>query len=344
MKIFALHNNSGSRFYRLIPQLKALQKLGHEVIIEPHNEEHIQANIDWADVVIFQMVFSVEWTRYAKEKGKKVIFECDDFIHKVPEGHYSYKELSGWGRWKWLWTTWRVLRLCDAFISTCENLNRQYGWMAKKSFVFDNYLDLEHWLKEPRPNLTGRVRILWAGSTSHTPDLEWIKPVIDKILKKYPNTQFIYIGHGGIKSTDPQAQFIYGEDTFEGLPDSREAMLSYPPNVWPYVLASLGADIAIAPLVKNDFNAHKSQCKYLEYAVNRLPGVYSKWFYTKVRHGETGYLAETPEEWESYLSLLIDSVIIRTRVGEAAYEDAITNHDIRKYVGGWTSIVESIAQ
>jgi glycosyltransferase involved in cell wall biosynthesis len=342
MKIYAIHNNSGSRYYRLIPQLKRMQELGHKVILEAHNDPHMKEHIDWADIVIFQMVFSPEWASYCKEQGKKVIFECDDLVHDVPKDHYSYKELKGFGRIKWLWRLLMVLRHADGFVSTTSNLNRVYGWMARKRLVFPNYLEVPHWLKEYKKNTTDRIRILWAGSTSHTPDLKFIQPVLDKILRKYPKVQFIYVGHGGIKSTDLQARFTYGDDLFEGLPDNREAMLSVPPKVWPYILSSLMADIAIAPLEENYFNKFKSQCKYLEYGINHIPGVFSRWHYTDIDDGVNGLVATSLEEWQEKLEFLIDNEQQRKSMGERAYNDVLKKHDIREHVDKWVDFVLSV--
>lgn len=340
MKILALHTGTGSKYYRLLPQLKYLQSKGHEVMFEPHDTKRLAERIAWCDILICQMIWSDEMVKAAKLIGKRVIFECDDLIHRVPETHYSYKETKGWRGLRWYWRIWKVLRLCDGFISTNAGLDRIYGRFAKKSLVFPNYLGLEHWLKEERKNTSEQVRILWAGSTSHTGDLNWVRPIMEEVLAKYPQARFIYIGHGGIPTEDLYAKFIYGDDIFEGMDTSRrESMLPVPGNVWPYVLSGLLADIAIAPLEKNYFNRFKSQCKYLEYAVNGIPGVYAKWFYTDVQDGKTGILADTKEEWVNALSRLIEDATLRAEMGRAAREAAIRDHDIRPHLGTWERFV-----
>ena len=354
MKILALHNNTGSRFYRLIPQLKHMQEQGHEVRLEAHNIPHIDQAIAWSDVVLFQMVFSEDTVDVCRRMGKKVVFECDDLIHKTHKDHYSYDETKGWKGIRFYYRVWRVLRKCDGFISTNKNLDKAYGWMAKRSLVFPNYLSLEHWLKEPKKNLaTDRIRILWAGSTSHTVDLHFVQPIIKAILTRYPQVQFIYVGHGGIPTDDLYARFLYGDDIFTDLPKHRrESILGVPPNVWSYRLASMQADIAIAPLIPIEFNRYKSQCKYLEYAVNGIPAVYSKWFYTDVKdynvpiqyrtHDATGILADTPEEWIAALSLLIENATLRRRIGENARKEAIEKYNIAHYLPKWQHFLESI--
>lgn len=366
MNILVLHNNTGSRFYRLIPQLKWMQEKGHKVLLERNDTPHIDEKIAWSDLVIFQMVFSEEVVDVCRAMGKKVVFECDDLIHKTHELHHAYEETRGWKGWRFYYRVWRVLRKCDGFISSNENLRKKYGWMTKRTLVFPNYLSLEHWLKEPKKNLsTDRVRILWAGSTSHTIDLNFAQPIIKEILARYPQVQFIYVGHGGIPTDDLYARFIYGEDLFKDLPQSRrESVLAVPPNVWPYRLAAMQADIAIAPLEKIEFNRYKTQCKYLEYAVNGIPGVYSSWFYTDVKDGmrecgeerhvgsdkkhildsgiATGLLADTPEEWIAALSLLIENATLRKRIGENARKEAIEKYNIAPHLPEWQAFLESI--
>lgn len=367
LKILALHTDSGSRFYRINPQLRWMQKMGHQVRLERHDIEYLDQALAWCDVLILQMVFSPELVAQAKAMGKKVLFECDDLIHKTHALHYAYEETRTLrSRIKWLWRIWRVLRQCDGFIVSTPELKRAYGWMAKQTLVFGNYMELEHWLKEPVKNTSDRIRILWAGSTSHTGDLYWVKPIMAEILRRYPMVQFIYIGTGGVPTDDLYARFIYGDDMFEGLPkDRRESILPAPPNVYPYILSSLMADIAIAPLEKNDFNRYKTQCKYLEYALNGIPGVYSKWFYTDVKDyyaehlrgwrigGEmgadaaawalaTGVLADTPEEWIDALSLLIEDATLRRSIGENARQEVIKSYNFTDHAGRWQGFVESI--
>lgn len=344
LNILGLHSNTGSRFYRVIPQLRWMQKQGHQVRLERHDYQNMAELIEWADVVVLQMVFSAELIDSFRAKGKKVIFECDDLIHKTHAKHYSYKETDTiWKRAKIMWQIFRVLRRCDGFIVSNPLLKKVYGWMARRTFVFPNYIELEHWVRPIKKNTSDRIRILWAGSTSHTGDLHWVKPIMAKILARFPKVQFIYIGHGGVPTDDLYARFIYGEDIFEGLPyDQRESLLAAPPNVFPYILASIQADIAIAPLEKNDFNRYKTQCKYLEYAINGIPGIYSSWFYTDVKNGQTGIVADTHEGWIAAISTLVEDATLRVQIGEKAREEVLAKYDFAKHAHRWQEFVEMI--
>jgi len=321
-----------------------MQEAGHRVYLIAHNDENLDQYINWSDVIIWEMVLDEMRVRAAKAAGKVVIFECDDLIHIVPPLHYEYKNTHGIkNRIKWWSRLYPILKQCDGFIGTNNYLTSKYGWLAEKSLVFNNYLDLPHWMKPHNKNTTDKIRLLWAGSTSHTGDLKMIKPVLNKILRKYPQVQFIYVGTGGIKTDNLNARFIYGKDMFSGLPDNREIILPMTGNLWPYTLASLMADIAIAPLEKNYFNKFKSTCKGLEYSINKIPAVYSGWHYKQlIVNGYNGYLAETENDWITALSRLIESEPLRKHVGQKAYDFAIKNYDIRKHITKWQDFVENI--
>jgi O-antigen biosynthesis protein len=342
MKIYALQNNSGAKYYRIIPQLKWMQSKGHEVYLEQGEIkfETCKQKIDWADIVIFQMVFAEDLQRYARKKGKIIVFEMDDLLHAVPKTHYSYDLTRGVrNRINWWFLLIKTFRKADAFISTNKRLDRVYGRWFKHKLIFPNYISLEHWLKEHKPNTTSRIRLLWAGSTSHTGDLLEMKPILKEVLDRHPEVQFIYIGMGGTRTKDVQAKFIYGDDFFEGLPENREALLPVPGNMWPYILATVNADLAIAPLEKNYFNKFKSQCKFLEYSIARIPAIYSKWFYTDVKNGETGFVAETKEDWIKYLELLINDATLRKNIGENAFNYVLENKNINNYLENWENFL-----
>jgi glycosyltransferase involved in cell wall biosynthesis len=323
-----------------------MQKLGHECILEPLGKIDgvLEQKLKWADVVIFQMVFSDDLVKICKKLGKKVVIEADDLLHTVPKTHYNYDELRGWGGIKWILMMRRLLKMADGFICTVPELKQVYGKWCKNTLVFPNYLDLEHWYKEYKRNMGEQIRVLWAGSTSHRGDLFAFRPVIKTILEKYGNKiKFIYVGVGGVRSNDLYAQFIHGDDVFEGLPTNRESLIAYPSNIWPYKLAAIEADIAIAPLEKNYFNKFKSTCKYLEYSINKIPAVYEKWFYKRaVKDGENGLLAEGQEEWIRKISLLIDNELTRKTMGEIAFSDVMDHHRVDNYLENWHSFIKNI--
>ena len=340
LKIYAIHNGTGSRYYRLIPQLKYMEQQGHEVKLVDSDDQQMEENIKWADVVILEMIFSTGIIDLCKKHNAKVVFECDDLIHTVPATHYAYDETKGiLNKFKMYKKVFNCVRRCDGFITPTEVLYKKYGRFSKKRLMFPNFIDLPHWLKPHKRNTSDIIRILWAGSTSHKGDLLKFKPIMKQILEKYKNVKFIYVGDGGVKTDDLQAKFTYGDDLWEGIPDNRENILSVSGFYWPYKLAALQADIAIAPLEKNYFNSCKSQCKYLEYSINKIPAVYSAHHYTDVLHKHSGLLADADDDWFTAISYLITHEKERRKMGENAYNDVMKNHNMSDYVHRWSEFI-----
>jgi len=64
-----------------------------------------------------------------------------------------------------------------------------------------------------------------------------------------------------------------------------------------------------------------------------------------VRQGEDGYLASNLEEWEEYLSQMLDDSLLRKRMGEKGYEYLSQNHTqeifAMKYLGVFRKLVET---
>jgi GT2 family glycosyltransferase/glycosyltransferase involved in cell wall biosynthesis len=94
-----------------------------------------------------------------------------------------------------------------------------------------------------------RLRVLWAGASQHKQDLEILRDVIVQTHQRY--------------------QWVFFGDQPADLPSDIEIEFHPPVDFVEYVkkLESLEADVALAPLVDNEFNRHKSPLKLLEFGV-----------------------------------------------------------------------------
>lgn len=321
--------------------MRFLKKAGHNVKVIDYMNPDVDELSQTADIVIYENIFDYRLVRMCKKGGAKVIIETDDLVHDLPKTHYNYEDVEGLGKYKWLLKVLAAIFFADGLIVSNELLKKQYGWVAKKCLVFPNYCDIEHWIRPYSPNMGKQIRLLWAGSASHKHDLLFIKPIIRKILTKYKNkVKFIYIGVGGTKSKDLYAKYIYGDDIFEDVPHNRESLIGVSPEVYPHTLGSLHADIAIAPLTKDRFNHYKTPCKYFEYSINKIPAVYSKWFYKDIVKN-TGLLADDIAEWIEQISYLIDNEEMRRKLAEKAYNNVLKNHNIKNHLNKWQAFIET---
>lgn len=166
--------------------------------------------------------------------------------------------------------------------------------------------------KKEQPDLTirtkGEIRLgYFSGSITHNEDFKMILPAITKILKEYPNVTLHITG----ELTLPKALRPY-----KGQVIKREFVK------WqrlPELIASV--DINLAPIEDNIFNEAKSENKWTEAALVKVPTVASNVgaFKTMIQQNETGILCDETENWYEALKKLVESKEERTRIAENAY-------------------------
>jgi glycosyltransferase involved in cell wall biosynthesis len=85
------------------------------------------------------------------------------------------------------------------------------------------------------------------------------------------------------------------------------------------------ATIAIAPLRDDSFNAAKSDIKTLDYALARIPAIYSDVgpYADAVSHEQTGLLCKNNSpSWSEAIVTLLNNEGLREKIREAAFERA----------------------
>ena len=345
MNILAFHNDSGSRWWRLESPAKWLNKnTDHQMLVLSH--KMWKDDIAGAHIVVAEMFNSPKAVNSMHAMGAKVIYEADDAL--LDSYGKERKELVHQT------TLMResnidTISKCDAMTVTSETLKKNYARFFKGPiYVLPNYMDFEWW-GEPTDHKAERVsneiRIGWAGSRSHHEDLRQILvPVMQKIMKKYPQVKFVYCGYGGMSSDKMVTEIGWGEDIFKELPrDRREYFISVPTEVWPIKSRTMDMDIGLAPLVKDYFNECKSNIKWQEYSSNKVPGIYSPTIYKDVvKHGKTGYIAETVEDWVKYISQLVEDTKLRKKIGKQAYMSVKKDWDMAKHHQEWAEAYREV--
>ncbi len=274
-----------------------------------------------SDLVVVQRDFPREYEAYrtvveaTRDAGKPLVFELDDLIYRLPETH---PDRRNHGFLTALLPMLQALLEADMVLVPTNALQHALRALHPNVLVFPNYLDDELWeIRPPTRTEASRdtVTIGYMGTASHTPDLEFLAPVLHRLAERYPGRlRFRFWG------VEPPA-------SLRGLPAvewARPYLRSYREFVSYFQTQS--ADIAIAPLVDNPFNRCKSPIKFLEYSAQGIPGVYSHIVYDDVvEHGDTGLLASSLEEWEASLIRLIEDPTFRARIAERA-QDTVARH------------------
>ena len=334
IKVISFITPSAAGIYRVEQIFKYLNRTKRfDCIISPHGVT--DEVLMWADLVVIHELIDPEkiatvWA-YQIERGKKVIVDRDDMIAATKDHPYikmhNMFNASIWRR--------ELLKIADHVTVTTKTIKEEVQKYNKNITILPNYLDMEVWNIPIVPNETDIVRIGWAGSVTHRADIMIPLPAIKRILKEFPKTKFVFCGDDflfqHLEDVNPmQYEYVLGTGDYYS---------------WPNLEHTLIFDIGIAPLVDNPFNHGKSNLKFLEYGMIKAAGIYSPPAYTgTVRHGETGFIAKTPDEWYLYLKRLVTSSATRKYIAENAYKYVRRNFSIKTHIGRWEELYWSTIQ
>jgi glycosyltransferase involved in cell wall biosynthesis len=268
----------------------------------------------------------------ARRQNKPVIYEIDDLLPALPEGHISWPDLS-WVLHPILWTVAEA----DCVAASTLGLRAALLPLNQNIQVLPNYLD-DHLWSFPKPakkEAEAPLVIGYMGGQTHAADLEMILPVLRRILDEFSGRVTLR---------------LWGASPPAGLGEN-PAVEWHPLEILDYTkfvryFSTQTCDIAIAPLVDHPFNRAKSAIKFLEYSARRMPGVYSRLdpYQGVVVNGENGFLAYTGEEWFEALSRLISDPALRLQVAANAQQTVRRDWLLSQHAHQWRDIYSSTAE
>jgi len=258
----------------------------------------------------------------AKELNKKVLFDIDDLvIDKKYTKLIPYlktlstkeKELYDDGVRKMQLT----LLNCDGAITTTKTLANELKNYVPEVYINHNVASEEMWslseyalIKKRNKNNDNNITIgYFSGSITHNADIEMIKPALFKILKEYDNVNLLFLGELTLQNnfTNYTNKIINKKFT-----DWRQL---------PEIISNV--DINIAPIEDTIFNQAKSENKWVEASLVKVPTIASNVgaFKDVIIHNETGLLCNNNiNDWYISLKTLIDNKELRKYLGENAYK------------------------
>ena len=292
-----------------------------------------------------------EFIEKAKSFNKAVIYDIDDLVidtkytDNIPYLKTMSKEEkdnydNGVRRMQ------KTLLLCDAAITTTEALANELKNYVPEVFINRNtasdamctasakvlydYEELpymqddvikERSIKKKKQKVLKELETrknqinigYFSGSITHNDDINLIIPVITGIMKKYENVHFYFVGELDIPTE---------------FQEYKERIHAFPFVDWkklPELIKKV--DINISPLAESVFNAAKSENKWVEAALVKVPTVASRVgaMERMIEDGVTGLLCSDNDEWEDKLSSLIEDASFRRKLAENAYKFALDN-------------------
>ena len=315
------------RKYRMLQKVEAFESFG--VPVEASNYldcNRVMSALQICTHVLFYRIPLTDITKQyldeAQRLGLHVSYDIDDpiFDRATYATNKNLDSLSSGERDHLLRSSSEYLKAllpADQFFTSTPALARlMTQHTGKPTKIWPNLLDGESWsiireLEQSTPQAKSaevcRIGYM-SGSRAHDADFALAAGVLAGLLEKHPQVQLMLGGHFTLpKCLQPFTNQIIG------LPFT---------GYTAYFKQLRNLDINIVPLLMDEFNDCKSAIRYLESAAVGVPSVTSRIgeFAEAVVHGETGYLADSPEDWALYLDALITDPTLRRRLGTAAQQ------------------------
>jgi glycosyltransferase involved in cell wall biosynthesis len=156
----------------------------------------------------------------------------------------------------------------------------------------------------------------FSGTLTHQSDFGLIAPVIVRLLEEFPTLGLVVAGDFDLAQFPEFTPFVNRLD-------------QRPFVDWTRLPAEIArVDINLIPLVLSPFTEAKSDLKYYEAAVLKIPSVASptEVFRACITHGANGFLASSLDEWHRALRQLITDSALRRLMGQRAYEHVFENY------------------
>jgi len=343
---------SGVDFARVIQPMTYLNgysdgEVKFEVTLYDINKEPQDNWIEIADQydVLFMNYTIVDWP-YAfmaaplRAKGKKIICDVDDAIWYVQPDNSTYQTMKEKNA---SYVLECILNDVDGVVTTNGYLRNMIVDKTTKYheniLVAPNQVDLTKYSRVFPAQERSQITLMHFGATGHFDDLlseEFVKGM-DKIMNDYPNVRFKTVG-----SFVPNLKYKWGARYDNDFGDID--IYKWIENRFPIFMDE--ADIMVVPLRDTKYNRCKSSIKFREASSAMKPGVFSatRPYIEDIKHGETGYLAETADDWYKYLKILIDSVEERRRIGTNAYNYVKQYCQMKDNVNMYASFIKKILE
>lgn len=312
--ILGYGNGSGATWWRMGMGFKwIMRQTPHVALLSPRGI--VDEDLAKSDVIVLKGtvdkmgIASILAARELSGNKKKLVVDVDDALFVKADNPAAKK----WEVTDAAFVISQTIKAADSVTCSTPALAEKLRELNGNTHVIPNCYDPD-WFDVPyRPNTDGTVRIGWAGSITHMEDFTFIAPVLNHLMKKYPKVKMVICGDTRLaKMIDDQ---------------SRVEVHNYTPvEVWPMKLASMSLDIGIAPLVDNEFNRYKSNIKWMEYSLCKIASVTSKIVYE-----DSLRACETPKEWETTLSELIESPSLRYSLALQAHSMVQKKYNIASH-------------
>ncbi|MFK4781274.1 MULTISPECIES: rhamnan synthesis F family protein [Lactococcus] len=312
--------------YRVENKAEQLRSLGHDVWTVNASEFQMGYAEHASHIIIYRTGYSKQLSdlvTLAKKYNKPVYYDIDDLVIDVKYTdllQYT-QELSEIDKMNYdagVRSYGDMLNICDAAITTTSKLKKELQHYKSEVFMNRNLaskqlVTLSSKVIKNYEHQEGRVRLgYFSGSITHNENFDLIRGAVLEILEKYSNVELHLVGHLDI----PEEFRVY-----------KNQLVAHNYVDWKELPALISQiDINLAPLVDSIFNQAKSEIKWIEAGLVKVPTIASNLgsFAEMLIDEETALLANE-DEWFDKLEKLIINKALRQEIAENAYKIIMSN-------------------
>ncbi|UCR86023.1 glycosyltransferase [Pseudomonas chlororaphis] len=305
-------NSSAVGHYRVTAPMAALEEEGRligrfayespsSVEIERLSPDSIILQCRYSDGAVSDIL------RMKKYSSALRVFELDDYVVSAPKKntHARNQPLN----------TEEMLRqgiaLCDRVVVTTQPLADALSSMHSDIRIVPNMLPVDPWGSLTcRRGTSSKPRVGWGGGTSHTGDLEIIADVVRELANE---VEWVFFG----MCPDELRPYVHEFHSTISL------------QAYPFKLASLNLDLALAPLEFHIFNDCKSNLRLLEYGACGYPVICTD---TEAYRGYlpcTKVVSNSTQEWIEAIRMHLADPEASYRMGDALREEVLRDYMLR---------------
>lgn len=272
-------------------------------------------------IIVVQQAFGSDWQAQIyrwRDKGIKVLYEIDDFIHgvhKIP-GHAGAKAFAK----SRLPLYEACMAACDGMLCSTEFLASTYRKYNENTFICRNGVEGYRYRDLELPKREG-IHVGWAGGEGHQGNvIPWIRQ-LELLMRENESLYFFCLGLDFVKDM---------------AKDTRERAIHIPfvlIELFPGVLCNF--DIAMAPAGRSHFYRAKSDLRWLETGALGIPLVADSLVYSGIQDGVTGMQVNDPLEARLAVKALADNEDYRLEIGANAREYVLNNRTIEHTCSDW---------
>jgi len=263
-----------------------------------------------------------------------LIYEIDDVLVGIPDYNYAtsyYKKNEDWVK--------KCMNTADGMAVSTPYLKKLYADYCKNIVVVPNHLPKFIWgdifPSHEYKDEDEKIKILWSGSQNHFAHKKLTPNATggdfgDELLQYIKMTTHLYDWYF-VGAMPEELNEIKGKICYIPWKHIFE---------YPAAIKEIEADIAIAPLIDNPFNAGKSNIKMLEFTAGGAAGVYSD-----VEPYKSAYLrAKTDEEMISHIEKLATDIDFRAKVWKKDYDTVKgqlfweENQNVKHYINTYLAL------